>query len=183
MMERFDELNDEGHLTGRTVSREEAHREGIWHRTLHGWILVGDEVLLQLRGSSQEANPNLWDISFAGHLSAGENVLSGLLREAQEELGLDLDAGAFTPLGKVRSCREAPDFIDREVSEVYVVDLDEKPTLAIDGVEVVDTRWVSVNALLAMSRRGDPELVEHREEVEWLVDHARNLQQLAQNQQ
>ena len=38
-MEYLDIVDRDGNLTGETVSRETAHRDGIRHRTAHVWIV------------------------------------------------------------------------------------------------------------------------------------------------
>ena len=38
-MEIFDVIDKDGNPTGETVTREQAHTEGIPHRTAHIWIL------------------------------------------------------------------------------------------------------------------------------------------------
>ena len=88
MAEYFDVLSPEGDLIGLKKLRSEVHRDGDWHRTIHCWVYRKGELLLQLRGPNQEANPNKWDISCAGHISAGEDMWIGAIRELEEELGL-----------------------------------------------------------------------------------------------
>ena len=39
MAEYLDVIDDNGNLTGETVAREVAHRDGIRHRTSHLWLL------------------------------------------------------------------------------------------------------------------------------------------------
>ena len=56
-MEIFDVIDKDGNPTGETVTREQAHTEGIPHRTAHIWILREKEgrvqVLLQKRAMNQ----------------------------------------------------------------------------------------------------------------------------------
>lgn len=46
-MEYFDETNEKGEITGKVVSRQDAHKYGYWHHVVHIWI-VNDkgEILL-----------------------------------------------------------------------------------------------------------------------------------------
>lgn len=69
--------------------KSEAHRNGLWHRASHIWIYnSAGEILLQLRAENKELYPNMWDISAAGHISAGEEPIISALREMEEEIGL-----------------------------------------------------------------------------------------------
>ena len=54
-MEKIEVLNEKGEKTGEVVSREEVHRLGLWHKTVHIWIVNGkNEVLLQKRCAQKE---------------------------------------------------------------------------------------------------------------------------------
>jgi isopentenyldiphosphate isomerase len=72
-----------------TMERAQAHKEGRWHRTFHLWIMVPNTVpqlLFQLRSPHVENYPSMLDVTAAGHLEAGEEVIQGM-REVEEELG------------------------------------------------------------------------------------------------
>ena len=91
MAEYFDILDENGNKTGERKLRSEVHRDGDWHRAVHIWIInQNGEVLLQRRSPNKDSNPNMLDISCAGHLSAGDESLEGAIRELKEELGLDV---------------------------------------------------------------------------------------------
>lgn len=71
--------------------KNEAHKQGLWHQTFHCWIIgENNKLIVQLRSKDKSTNPNLLDISGAGHLSAGEKVEDGI-RELEEELGLKVN--------------------------------------------------------------------------------------------
>ena len=73
-------------------SKQQAHQEGLWHKTGHCWIITEDgNIWLQLRGSDKQLYPNLLDISCAGHIQIGESTKSGTLREIEEEIGIHLE--------------------------------------------------------------------------------------------
>ena len=52
----------------------------------------GIELLFQRRSQTIDTNAGKWDISAGGHINYQENNLSAALREAREELGIQLDA-------------------------------------------------------------------------------------------
>lgn len=83
-----DENND---LLNIQKKRSEAHRNGLWHRTSHIWIYNSKkEILLQLRAKNKETHPDKWDISVAGHVTAGQDPVTSGLREIEEEIGLKI---------------------------------------------------------------------------------------------
>ena len=83
-MEIFDVIDKDGNPTGETVTREQAHTEGIPHRTAHIWILRKKEgriqVLLQKRSKNKDSFPGMFDTSSAGHIQAGDEPLESALR-------------------------------------------------------------------------------------------------------
>ena len=91
-MEIFDIIDEKGNPTGKTVTREKAHTDGIPHRTAHIWIIRQKdgrtEVLLQKRSKNKDSFPGKFDTSSAGHIQAGDEPLESALRELHEELGI-----------------------------------------------------------------------------------------------
>lgn len=150
-MEYFDEYDENGHSLHRKVTREEAHRLGLWHRTVHIWVLCQNVVLIQQRSLQKDSYPGYYDISCAGHLSAGNTLIQGALREVEEELGLKLTGADFLPLGvyKINYDKTFHDhlFKDREFAHVYVVELKEKPQIIIQKEELEKAFWISLEQL------------------------------------
>uniref|UniRef100_A0A0E0NM15 Nudix hydrolase domain-containing protein n=1 Tax=Oryza rufipogon TaxID=4529 RepID=A0A0E0NM15_ORYRU len=77
--------------------RLDVHRDGDYHRAVHVWIYSEStgELLLQRRADCKDSWPGQWDISSAGHISAGDSSLSSAQRELDEELGIKLPSDAF----------------------------------------------------------------------------------------
>jgi isopentenyldiphosphate isomerase len=111
-----------GRPTGEVVSREVAHRDGIWHATFHLWVVRRgrpDLVLLQERGARCAIAPGKLDVTVGGHLRAGETVEMGV-REAEEEIGLSLVLADLVPLGRHRLELDDSNGIEREVVHVFL---------------------------------------------------------------
>ena len=65
--------------------RGDVHRDGDWHRSVHIWIADGDgRLLCQLRGLDKDTHPGRWDVSCAGHITAGDGSLDTAARELEE---------------------------------------------------------------------------------------------------
>ena len=47
-----------------------------------------NEILIQQRSHNKDKNPDMWDISVAGHISAGQDSLSAAAREINEEISV-----------------------------------------------------------------------------------------------
>ncbi|MCT4777996.1 MULTISPECIES: NUDIX hydrolase [Exiguobacterium] len=129
-------------------SRADVHRDGDWHETFHCWMTDRDRLLLQLRSDTKADFPALFDITAAGHLSAGETVRDGV-REIQEELGLELTLDQLTPLGVFEDIIETDTFLDREFAHTYVYAYDGEAFM-LDETEVADVVSVEITALHAL---------------------------------
>lgn len=89
--ELIDVLDENGILTGEVATRKEVHANGLWHRVIIVAIINDkNEILLQQRSDDKEKNPGMWDISAAGHVSAGQDSLSAAAREINEEVSVNL---------------------------------------------------------------------------------------------
>ncbi|WP_308637738.1 NUDIX hydrolase [Paenibacillus silvisoli] len=123
--EYFDYYDEAGVRLG-TAPRSEVHARGLWHRSIHCWLVrrEGDRklVLFQQRSADKDTFPGYYDITAAGHLSAGE-TMQDAAREIEEELGVPVAFEALIPLGEARKeasgFAKGTAFIDREISGVY----------------------------------------------------------------
>lgn len=87
--ELIDIYDEQNNPLGIQKMKSEAHKTGLWHRTAHIWVYNSKgEVLLQLRAAKKDLHPNVWDMSVAGHIGAGEDPLLSGIREMEEEIGL-----------------------------------------------------------------------------------------------
>lgn len=122
--EYFDILDESGALTGRTAPRGQVHSEGLYHKAVHTWLFVPTtgELLLQKRAACKDSWPDWWDISSAGHLSAGQLSADAAVRELHEELGVLLPRERFqylfTHLEKLSSIQKGKPFINNEFNDV-----------------------------------------------------------------
>jgi isopentenyldiphosphate isomerase len=86
-IEYIDTITPDGNLTGESRPRDEVHKNGIWHRSVHIWVLNDkEELLIQRRALQKESHPGMWDVSCAGHIGSGDSSLQAAVRELKEEL-------------------------------------------------------------------------------------------------
>ena len=171
MTEYFDVLDENGNKTGKTKARELVHRDGDWHRSVHVWIVNSENrVLLQKRSPIKDSHPNMWDISSAGHLGAGDDSVAAAIREIREELGLTVKPTDLLFLATVKTeGRYNADFINREFSDVYIALISPPASaFALQKEEVSEIKWVSCDELRAMIARRDPDLLMHDRDFELL---------------
>jgi isopentenyldiphosphate isomerase len=171
--ELIDVLTGDGAETGKRKPKPSIHRDGDWHRAVHLWILTPDgEVLLQRRSLSKENFPGLWDVSVAGHISAGEPAVAAAVRESLEELSLPLDAGHLRQIATLRESwvLNGGTYIDNEIHDVFLVRRSiDIGMLRPDPEEVGGVALVSLDDFRERVTRRDPTLVPHWEEYEMLL--------------
>ena len=95
--EMFDIVDEKGNVLGRSPRSAVHGNPQLLHPVVHLHIFnKNGQLYLQKRALSKEIQPGKWDTAVGGHVHAGEEILSALRREAQEELGIK--EGHFDPL-------------------------------------------------------------------------------------
>lgn len=90
-MELWDLYDEHRNKLGRTHVRGEALPEDGYHLVVHVWITDGKgRYLISQRAETRPTCPLMWEC-VGGSVLAGEDSLTGALREAKEEVGVDLD--------------------------------------------------------------------------------------------
>ncbi len=171
--EYFDILDENGNKTGQTKLRSEVHRDGDWHKGVHVWIINNNgEVLLQRRCATKDSNPNMLDISSAGHLSAGDDSLTGALRELKEELNLDIKPEDLHFIKTLkRSVKYTETFINNEFDDLYIVITDKKiEEMKFQKEEISEIMYVPYKKFKKMVNDRQPDLLRHDEEFKILFD-------------
>lgn len=171
--ELLDICDAEGILLGIVASRGEAHRLGLWHRTVHVWITTpGRELLIQKRSRTRESHPGLWDASAAGHVTSGDSCVHAALRELREELGINAGDTDLRRLFQIRQSIEEPArfFVDHEVTDIYLlrksIDL---ASLKIDPIEVEEVRLAGVSQIRRELAESPGNFVPHGQEYDLLL--------------
>ena len=143
-MEFWDLYNERRELTGRDHVRGEEVPQGYYHLVVHVWIRNSKgEYLISQRSATRPTFPLMWEC-VGGSVLAGEDSLTGALREVKEEVGLDLTPGdghiLFT---KTRNIIDEKAFND--IMDVWLFHYDGAVSLsnATTG-EVAQVRWMTV---------------------------------------
>ncbi len=82
-------VDTEGRVVG-SATRGECHSGSmLLHPVVHLHVFNSrGELYLQKRPSWKDIQPNKWDTAVGGHVDFGEDIVSALMREASEELGI-----------------------------------------------------------------------------------------------
>lgn len=172
--EFFDIIDSDGNVTGKIKERSLAHEEGTFHKTAHIWIVRPNAdgsfaVLLQKRSKNKDSDPGCFDISSAGHIPAGSDILESALRELEEELGIKAKASdltfAFWHEVNLQDEFYGRPFLNHELSGVYFyqkpIDVNE---LCLQAEEVESVLWMDYEECLAHVIASDPKFCINEEE-------------------
>ena len=172
-MEYFDILDENGNKTGRIKLRSEVHRDGDWHKAVHIWI-VNDkgEILLQRRCPTKDSNPNMLDISSAGHLTAGDDSLMGAIRELKEELNLNVNPSNLKFIKTLkRSSKYTDTFINNEFDDMYILKTNKKiDDMKYQEEEISEILFIPFDEFKKMVENKQPDLLMHTDEFKILFD-------------
>lgn len=131
--------------------RKIVHAQGLRHGVIHLWVFGMQNgvhgLWLQRRALDRPLYPGRYDLAATGHIDAGETPLEAVLREAQEECGLKLQASDVIMLEQsFHQTYPRPDGgLDDEIAYIFVCTPQEETAFCI-GSEVMEMRWVSCAA-------------------------------------
>ena len=142
-MEHWDLYDRDGNPLGRTIERGKRLRSGEHHLVVHVWIVNSmNRILIQRRSPRLKLMPNVWAAT-GGSAIAGEDAVTAIQRELEEELGVTLAPDAFEYLGRLNRRNSLCDlwFVRKDVAV---------PDLKLQKEEVAEARWVTLDQLKQM---------------------------------
>lgn len=159
--EYFEVLDSFGNKTGKLKLRSEVHRDGDWHRAVHIWLM--DEkgnLLIQQRSAMKDINPGKWTCSCAGHVDPNEDSRQAVIRELNEELGLESAIEQLEYIGTMKRYHSAHnDFNDQEIIDLFLLMVDfEKNFIKKQDEEVSKLSFYDYNKLKEDMFRDDSPL-------------------------
>jgi len=145
--EQIDILDNNGKFTGEIRLKSEAHRLGLYHASVHIWLYTTEgQILLQKRVDHKDTFPDLWDISVAGHIGAGEQKKNAAIREIHEELGILVSKNKLEYIKvHIANKQPKPALFDNEFNHIYLSTLEHTiSSLKLQKDEVADIKLLSI---------------------------------------
>lgn len=171
-MEYIDIYDENNNPLEKSKEKTQAHEEMDFHRTAHIWIInENKELLLQKRSANKKSHPNCWDISGAGHIRTGEDVLDGAIRELKEELGVIAKKNDLHFIATIKSTKNPQ---NKEFQYVYLLKCNNKiEDYVFEDNEVSEVKYVFYEKLEKMVEKRTEGLLIHEDEYKELFKYIR----------
>lgn len=128
------------------VEKLEVHRRGLRHRAVSVFLLCDGALLIQRRALGKYHTPGLWANTCCTHPAWEEEPRHCARRRLDEELGLAGLAPVFRDQVEYRA-EVGNGMIEHEMVDLFLLELSARPELRPNPAEVMDTRWIAINAL------------------------------------
>lgn len=147
-MELWDLYDKNRKLTDQTMTRGDAMIKDTYHLVVHVVIINrNNQMLIQKRAHDKIGNPDMWDISVGGSVTAGETSQLGAMRETEEELGLNIDLHNQLPHLSIT--------FERGYDDIYIVNREaDIESLNVPNEEVADVKWATLDEIFTMIDAG-----------------------------
>lgn len=139
-VELIDIVDKHNNIIGQS-SRADAHKNNLMHRATHVFVQHRNYIFLQLRAADKAQFPNLWDISAAGHVIAGDSYSQTAIKELKEELDITVDTIQLIEIGSLPACVEN----GFEFIQTYCIKFDTLPEITLAQQEIATGAWFQID--------------------------------------
>ncbi|KFX54913.1 NUDIX domain-containing protein [Clostridium botulinum] len=147
MDELLDIYDKNGKKTGVIKKRGDKLQEGEFNFAIELWVINSkNEILIQKRAACRKVLPNIWGMT-TGYIKSGEDTQSGCIREAKEEIDLEILKEDLNLICNLTH--------GNTMWDVFAVKKSYDISRAIlQKEEVSEIRWVSINEFKEMINNG-----------------------------
>lgn len=181
----LDTLGEDGLVDDRPGARGEVHRNGVWHRAVHVWVLdtANHTVLVQQRSRKKQHFTGMWGCT-TGHVDMGSPSHPAAVKAVQGDIGLTLQEEDLEFLFQVRAESDTGGgVVLNQIVDVFCVSMPcnsylEAPaatSMTLARGEVDSVKYMLVSDLADVWRCGSPEYIifgseEYRERLFFLLE-------------
>lgn len=147
-MEKLDILDESGMKTGIQESRDIVHLKGLLHSEVTAFIYTeSGKILVQKRSNNKKMYNNCWSTT-GGHVLAGETNEQALIREINEELGVNVSNSDIKYVLTYKSSKTKGKVINNKFMNIYLVKIsDNIDKFNIQNEELSDVKYISIEEL------------------------------------
>ena len=160
--ELVDVLDNEGRPTGKTSDITTIHSNGWMYAGVHiGLYTKGGKVILEKRSSNIIFSPNLWDIGVGGAVKSGETPEEAIIRETNEELGLNLEIMKLKKLFVFNYDHYLPryGFHNHHFTHTYIAEIPEDVKFTIQKSEVSEVKMLNIDEVFLLNESNKDSIV------------------------
>jgi len=125
--ELLDIIDEQGNVV-EVVTKKEAHRQGLLHKTVISEVIDSNGRWLLVKQSATRQDAGQYVSPVGGHVASGENEIDALKREAAEEVGITKDF-KYEYVGRKVFNRKVLERQENHLFVVYIIHSDAKPVL------------------------------------------------------
>ncbi len=146
-MEQFDLYDVMGNKLHKTMIRGASNEVGEYHLVTHIWFRNSEGLyLVQQRNKADDRIPYQWAAT-GGAILAGEDSITGTIREVQEEMGIQLTHKDLIYLTRLHTESKPSNYL----TDLYLVEKDIPLTdLTLDESEVKDVAYRTMDEIKQM---------------------------------
>ncbi len=174
-MDELIDIFDENQKFIKREMKSVAHTFGHWHKSIHAYLINDKkEIIIQKRSADKDLYPNVWDVSFAGHVGAGEDTKTSAIRECQEELGITLSPSEIQFLFTNPEKLQWGNVHSNEYVDVFLCKKNFHDIVKQDE-EVDDVKAIKIKDFIEMIENKDKNLFPHYREYERILPILKQL--------
>lgn len=173
MDELLEVLDENGNSTGIIKNKTEIKKLGLPHKGTSIIIFNNNnEVLIHRRNSNKKVYPNLWSCFVRGHVKAYETSLDAIIRETNEEIGINLVKDDIKLLYSLNTIDKVDNnYINNIFFDNYIITMN----LSINDIklqddEVSEVKFISFKVLKNMIINKDKTLVPNYEDYKKILE-------------
>ncbi len=133
--ERFNVVSDRDTPLYTVEGKDKLHSLDALHRGIHVLVEVfGGRFLIQKKAAHTE-NGGKWSSAVSGHVRSTETYEKAAIREAKEELGIDISESELHFIARSRACKETGNELIRVFT--YLLDPDNEDLTISDEIDEI----------------------------------------------
>ena len=155
-MELLDVIDKDGNITGEVLDKSEIRERNLLHKVVCLFIINSkNQVLLEKRSMNKKIHPGKLGLC-EGHVHAGEDNMSGVIRELEEELGVVASKDDIIHFCTILKEREK----NSNITYAYYMFLDkEAKDFVIQEEELSEVIWMNFNEFHNLVKNNSDDVV------------------------